>query len=115
MAVREVKKRCEESRRTSEFGGIEFRSFGGERHACIKGALQVWQLIEVARQYGMDPEKTAAHFEWPVWRVLAGFHYCEAFPQEIDDAIAENQSMEFKRLKRLFPQLGLAETPGRET
>jgi hypothetical protein len=96
----------EESRRTSEFTGIGFRSFGAERHACIKGDLQVWQLIEVARQYGMDPERTAAHFDWPVWRVLAGFHYCEAFPEEIDAAIAENQSMGFEKLKRLFRNWG---------
>jgi hypothetical protein len=104
----------EESRRMSEFGEIEFRSFGAERHACIKGALQVWQLIEVARQYGMDAEKTAVHFEWPVWRVLAGFHYYEAFPEEIDAAIAENQSMGYEKLKRLFPQLSVIEAPGGE-
>jgi hypothetical protein len=95
----------------SEFGEIEFRSFGGERHACIKGALQVWQLVEVAKECGMDAEKTAAHFEWRVSRVLAGFHYYEAFPEEIDAAIAENQSMGFEKLKCLFPQLAAIATP----
>jgi hypothetical protein len=99
----------EESRRVSEFAEIEFRSFGGERHACIKGNLQVWQLIEVARNYEMDAAKTAGHFGWPVWRVQAGINYYEAFPEEIDRAIAENQSMDYERLRRLFPQMGLVE------
>ena len=99
----------EESRRMSEFAEIEFRSFNGERHACIKGGLQVWQFIEVARNYEMDAQKTAEHFGWPVWKVQAGFHYYEAFPEEIDRAIEENQAMGYERLKRLFPQLGVVE------
>jgi len=104
----------EESRRLSEFAEIEFRSFNGERHACIKGNLPIWQLIEVAKNYGMDAPKTAEHFGWPVWRVQAGFHYYEAFPDEIDRAVAENQSLGYERLKRLFPQMSLIEplTPG---
>jgi hypothetical protein len=101
----------EESRRVSEFAEIEFRSFNGERHACVKGSLQVWQIVEVAKNYDMDPEKTAAHFGWPVWRVQAAFHYYEAFPEEIDVAIAENQSMGYEKLKRLFPQMELLEAP----
>jgi hypothetical protein len=35
--------------------------------------------------------------------VQAGFCYYEAFPEEIDRAIAENQAMGYERLKRLFP------------
>jgi hypothetical protein len=38
----------------NEFAHIEFRSFNGERHACIQGSLPVWQLIEVARNYDRD-------------------------------------------------------------
>ena len=30
----------EEARRMSEFTEIEFRSFGGERHVCLKGGLR---------------------------------------------------------------------------
>jgi hypothetical protein len=41
--------------------------------------------------------------------VQAGFHYYEAFPEEIDRAIAENQGMGYERLKRLFPQIGVVE------
>src|SRR5438045_1056480 len=61
----------EEWLRQEEFADIEFRSFGGERYACLKGALPVWQLIMVAKDYGMDAGKTASHFRWPVHRVNA--------------------------------------------
>ena len=101
----------EEWLRQEEFADIEFRSFNGERHACLKGALPLWQLIMVARDYGMDAEQTAAHFRWPVARVRAGFHYYEAHPQEIDEAIADNDAMTFDRLKGLLPQLEAISVP----
>lgn len=95
----------EEWLRQEEFADIEFRNFNGERHACIKSAIPVWQLIMVARDYGMNAERTAAHFQFPIHRVKAGFHYYEAYPEEIDQAIADNEAMTFDKLKRLLPQL----------
>lgn len=95
----------EEWLRQEEFADVEFRNFGGERHACLKGALPIWQLIMVAQEYGMDAGKTATHFRFPLHRVKAGFHYYEAFPQEIAQAIADNDAMTFDTLKRLLPQL----------
>lgn len=100
----------EEARRVSEFADIEFRAFGGERHACLKGDLQIWQVIDVAKDYQMDPEKTAAHFGWPTWRIQAALNYYEAFPDEIDTAISENHAMDYEKLKRLFPHMILVET-----
>ena len=99
----------EEARRVSEFAEIEFRTFGGERHACLKGLLPVWQVVETAQQYGLDAEKTAQHFGWPVWKVQAAFNYYEAFPHEIDAAVAENKAMDYEKLKRLFPHMRLVE------
>jgi hypothetical protein len=95
----------EEWLRQEEFADIEFRNFNGERHACLKGALPVWQLILVARDYKMDAQKTAAHFRFPLHRVKAAFHYYEAYPKEIDQAIADNDATTFDTLKRLLPQL----------
>src|SRR5258708_3047366 len=83
----------EEWLRQEEFAEIEFRNFNGERHACLKGALPVWQLIMIARDYGMNAEQTAAHFQFPIHRVKAGFHYYEAYAKEIDQAIADNEEM----------------------
>lgn len=105
-SVNEVASRqIEESLRMGEFADIEFRDFGGERHACIKGHLEVWQLIMIARCYDMDPQRTADHFQWPVRRVLAGLHYYEAFPEEIDLPLAENDAMTVNDLRRLIPDL----------
>jgi hypothetical protein len=95
----------EEWLRQEEFADIEFRSFNGERHACLKGALPVWQLIMIARDFGMDAEQTAAHLRFPVHRVRAGLHYYEVYPEEIDPAISDNDEMTFDRLKRILPQL----------
>lgn len=94
----------EEWLRQGEFADIEFRNFGGERLACLKGALPVWQLIDVARGYGLDAEKTADHFGFPAHRVQAALNYYEAYPAEIDQAIADNSAVTFDALKRLLPQ-----------
>ena len=101
----------EEWLRQEEFADIEFRNFDGERHACLKGSIPVWQLIMVAKDYGMDAEKTVAHFRFPLHRVKAGFYYYEAYPQEIDQAIADNDVMTFDTLKRLLPQLEAIAVP----
>jgi hypothetical protein len=95
----------EEWLRQTEFAEIEFRSFGGERHACLKGALPVWQLIMVAKGYRMNAARTAQHFRWPVNRVRAGFHYYAAHKEEIDRVIADNHSVTRQTLERLLPQL----------
>ena len=95
----------EEARRMSEFAEIEFRSFGGERQACLKGGLRVWKVIFTAQDYGMDAAQTAAHFDLPVWKVQAAFHYYEAFPQEIDAALDDVRSQTFDTLKRRLPQI----------
>ena len=36
----------EEWLRQKEFADIEFRSFNGERHACLKAELPIWQWQE---------------------------------------------------------------------
>jgi uncharacterized protein (DUF433 family) len=95
----------EEARRMSEFAEIEFRTFQGERQACLSGGIRLWKLVMVAQDYAMDVEKTAAHFNLPAWKVQAALHYYEAFPAEIDAAIAEARSMTFEKLKRKLPQL----------
>ena len=99
----------EEARRLSEFAEIEFRTFGGERQVCLTGGLRLWKIILTAQDYEMNAIKTAAHFDLPVWRVQAVFHYYEAFPQEIDAAIGEVRAQSFDTLKRRLPQMELQE------
>ena len=95
----------EEWLRQNEFADVEFRGFAGERHACLKGALPVWQVVMVAEDYGLDAERTAAHFGWPVHRIRAAFNYYEAYPEEIQRAIGENRSVTYEQLKRLLPRI----------
>ena len=95
----------EEWLRQQEFPEIEFRAFGSERHACLKGASPIWQIILVAEGYGLNAEKTAAHFEWPLHRVQPAFGYYQVYPDDIDRAIEENRALGFKQLRRLLPRL----------
>lgn len=97
----------EEARRISQFAEIEFRTFSGQRQACLTGGLRLWKIIYSAQDYGMDAEKTAAHFEMPAWRIQAAFHYYQAFPEEINDAIASVRSQDFQTLRRRLPALEL--------
>jgi hypothetical protein len=95
----------EEWLRQQEFPEIEFRTFNGERHACVKGFMQIWQLVMVARHYGLDVEKTAAYFPIPAQRIQGAFDYYRAYPEEIDRALAENDSWTYERLKESLPGL----------
>lgn len=95
----------EEARRTSEFAEIEFRSFGGERQACLKGSLRLWKVILSAKAHDMNAEKAATNLDIPVWKVQAALHYYEAFPEEIDAAIADAQGETFNTLKRRLPRI----------
>src|SRR5688572_1352004 len=84
----------EEWVRENQFAHIEFRSFNGERQACIKGRLQVWQAIQVAKSYDMNVEETAEHLGLEREQVQAAVHYYEAYPEEIDQRIAENETID---------------------
>jgi len=95
----------EEARRMSEFVEIEFRTFDGERQACLKGGLRIWKLIMVAQDYAMDAAKAAAHFDLPVWKIQAAFDYYSAYQDEIDAVIADVRAMTYEKLKRKLPKI----------
>ena len=94
----------EEWLRQNRFALIEFRGFSGERHACIKGRLQVWQVIEVARGYNMDARKTAEHLELSPEQVESAFQYYHAYPSEVEQALNENK-VGYERLKQMLPRM----------
>jgi len=94
----------EEALRQIEFAHIEFRDSGVGRQAYIKGRrLQVWMVMLLASSYGNDVKKTAKHLQMPVDWVQAAFHYAEAFPDEIRDAIEDNDSVTPEKLMRMLP------------
>jgi len=51
-----------------------------------------------------DVRAVAKHLRWPEAKVRAAVHYAEAFPQEIADALAENDTTNFQALKQMLPQ-----------
>ena len=95
----------EEGLRRAEFAFIDFRDTAAGRQATIQGSsLGVWEVMQLVRAYQSDAAAVAVHLKWPMVKVQAAIHYAEAFPAEIDEAIAENDAMDFNALKRMLPQ-----------
>ena len=98
-------KLVEEGLRRSEFAFIDFRDSLAGRQACIQGSsLAVWEVMLVLRSYDGAVAAVARHLGWPIGKVQAAVHYADAFPEEIDEAIADNDSADFETLKRMLPQ-----------
>ena len=93
-----------EGLRRSEFAFIDFRDTAAGRQACIRASsLAVWELMLLLRAYKGDAAAVAKYLCWPQTKVQAAVHYAEAFPEEINEAIAENDAMDFDALKRMLP------------
>jgi hypothetical protein len=56
------------------------------------------------RSYKANIEDVAKHLNWPEAKVRAALNYSEAFPGEVNELIAENDSIDFDSLKRMLPQ-----------
>jgi hypothetical protein len=95
----------DETLRVSQFAFIEFKDTAAGREAFIKGTrLKVWQVVSLVRDFDGDVAKAAAHLEKPEIWFKAAMNYAEAFPEEIEAAIADNHPS-FEELKRLLPNL----------
>lgn len=95
----------EEGLRRSEFAFIDFRDFPAGRQACLQGStLAVWEVMLLVRSYRKDLPEVARHLQWPLSKVQASVNYATAFPEEIDEAIAENETTDFEALRRMLPQ-----------
>jgi uncharacterized protein (DUF433 family) len=95
----------EEGLRRSEFAFIDFRDSSVGRQAYVQGStLAVWELMLLLRSYGQSVPAVATHLQWPEAKVQAALNYAEAFPEEIQEAIAENEAVDFATLKRMLPQ-----------
>ena len=84
----------EEGLRRSEFAFIDFRDSAAGRQACIQAStLAVWEIMFLVRSYKGTEAK-----------VRAAVNYAEVFPEEIAEAMSENESTDFETLKRMLPQ-----------
>ena len=71
----------------------------------IQGStLAVWEVMLLFLSYKKNVSAVAAHLKWPKVKVQAAVHYAEAFPEEINAAMAENDATNFEKLKRMLPQ-----------
>jgi hypothetical protein len=94
----------EEGLRRTEFAFIDFRDSAAGRQAYIQGStLAVWEVQLLVRSYRSDATAVAKHLQWPQAKVQAAINYAEAFPEEIEEALAENAATEFGTLKRVLP------------
>jgi len=97
--------RREEGLRRSEFAFIDFRDTEAGRQACIQASsLAVWEVIQVVRSYKGDVAASAKHFGWSPVKVQAAVHYAQSYPEEINEAIADNQATNVAALKNMLPQ-----------
>ena len=95
----------EEGLRRQEFGFIDFRDSAVGRQAYIHGSsLAVWEVAMLLRSYADDVPAVARHLSWPEVKVQAAQNYAQAFPEEIEHALAENDATDFQSLKRMLPQ-----------
>jgi ParB-like chromosome segregation protein Spo0J len=73
--------------------------------ACLQGStLALWEIQLLVRSYKNDVAAVARHLEWPEVKVQAAVNYAAAFPEEINEAMAENETTDFEALKRMLPQ-----------
>ncbi len=95
----------EEGLRRADFAFIDFRDSTVGRQACIQGSsLAVWEIMILARDYKNDVSMVAKHLRWPQAKVQAAFNYARAFPEEINGAIADNDSIDKEALFQMLPQ-----------
>jgi uncharacterized protein (DUF433 family) len=95
----------EEGLRRAEFAYIDFRDFITGRQACIQGSsLAVWEVMSLARHYKNDASAVAKHLRWPEAKVQAALNYAQAFPEEVDQALADNDATDFNVLSQMLPQ-----------
>jgi len=95
----------EEGLRRSEFAFIDFRDSPAGRQAYIQGStLAVWEIILLVRSYKGDPAAVARHLRWPEAKVRAATNYARVFPEDVEEALAENAAVDLGALKRMLPQ-----------
>jgi hypothetical protein len=99
----------EEKLREVEHPLVQFRdtALGRQPHVIGLG-MEVWQVVMVAREFEYDAAKTARHLGVSQHLIEAAIVYREAYPDEIDEALADNDRLsDYAALKQVLPQLQL--------
>jgi len=81
----------EETARTRRFPGIAFRGDDARRRAWVIGSgLDAWEIIHMLEDFG-SPEALVANTALSLAQVRLAVAYRDAYPNEINEAIAENR------------------------
>jgi len=99
-----VESLAEEALRARRFPGIAFRGTDWNRRPWVIGtALDVWEIVAATRGFD-SPQKAAKATDVAEAHIRLALAYYEAFPQEIDDAITENDRP-LEQLRREYPAI----------
>jgi uncharacterized protein (DUF433 family) len=102
----------EEALREAEFAHIEYRDTPIGRQPFLKGTgLAVWEMSMIAHSYAFDVEQIAQKYPYPAAVIQAALNFYEAYPEEMDQAIEDN-NIGYEALKRLLPNVKLFTGPG---
>ena len=81
----------EEAARTRRLPGIAFRGDDARRRAWVIGSgLDAWEVIQMLEDFG-SPDALVADTPLTLAQVRLAIVYRDAYPDEINDAIAENR------------------------
>lgn len=81
----------EEAARARRFPGIAFRGDDARRRTWVIGSgLDVWEVIQMLEDFG-SPEALVADTQVSPPQVRLTVAYRDAYPDEIDEAIAQNR------------------------
>lgn len=98
---------ADEALRMRLFPGIAFRGTDWERRAWVIGtALDVWQIVEAHQDIG-SIERMAEGGSASERQIRLALDYYKRFPEEIDDAIAENRRP-IEQLEGEFPFIAVS-------
>jgi hypothetical protein len=73
----------------NSFFDILFEDAPGGRKSYVRGGLDVWEYVMVARDYNWNEHDAAAHLHEPVERVRLALQYYRAYPEVIDSRFDE--------------------------
>jgi hypothetical protein len=98
---------ADEALRMRLFPGVAFRGTDWDRRAWVIGtAFDVWQLVEAYQDIG-SVERMAEDGSASERQIGLALAYYKQFPDEIDDAIAENRRP-LDQLEREFPFIAVS-------
>ena len=102
----------EENLRMRRFPLIDFRDSVEGQLAYVWGTgLKVWMTVWTLRRgYNNDVQAMADALECRPGEIAAAVEYAEAYPEEIEPLIADQESMNPQKLRELLPNLVIAET-----